>query len=92
VTLAGGTPIVPDDQGIGIYVRKSLNLSFQILATIAMTIIVGLSAILPCVVLLWLGFKLYFLIFGAGQGSKAMVMPAAAEGGQPADSDPTPKS
>src|SRR6202041_54872 len=42
VTLAGGTPIVPDDQGLGTYVRKSLNLSFQILATIAMTIVVGL--------------------------------------------------
>jgi hypothetical protein len=94
VTLAGGTPIVPDDKGIGTYVRTSLNLSFQILATIVMTLIVGLSAVLPCVILLWIGFKLYLVMFGAGQGSK--VIPTASsqlatDGGQSAEGDPTAK-
>ena len=93
VTLAGGTPIVPDDQGLGTYVRKSLNLSFQILATIVMTIIVGLSGIVPCVLLIWIGFKLYVVMFGAGQGARAMAIPTPATAeGQSAEGEPPAKS
>ena len=90
VTLAG-TPIVPDDKGIG-SARTSPNLSFQILATIVMTLIVGLSAIVPCVILLWIGFKLYVLMFGVTQSSPLTPIAAPADGAQAAGGDPTAKT
>jgi hypothetical protein len=94
VTLAGITPIVANDKGIGSYVRTSLNLSFNILATIVMTIIVGLSAILPIVLILWFGYKLYTAMAGASPGPQ--VLPATgstfiAEDDKPAGNDPSVK-
>ena len=70
VTLSGGDPIVPNDKGISSYVHTSLNLSFKILATIVMTLIVGLSALLPIAIILWLGFKLFKVMFGSEVESK----------------------
>ena len=72
VTLTGSNPIVPNDAGIASYVQTSLALSFKILAIIGMTIVVGLLAVLPCVLLIWIGFKAYAVMFGSNQGQVAV--------------------
>ena len=95
VTLAGVNPIVANDKGIGSYVRTSLNLSFNILATIVMTIIVGLSAILPIVLILWFGYKLYTIMAGTNQGPHVMPVTGNSlipEDDKPAGSDPAARS
>lgn len=57
--MAGADPILPSDKGIGSYIHNSLYLNFQILSVIVMTVIVGLSAILPCAIVIWIGVKRY---------------------------------
>lgn len=81
VTLTGSAPILPSEEGVGSYVRGSMYLSFKILAIIVMSVIVGLSAILPVVLLVWIGYKLYvFLFSGSTRPAPAATMVAAPAG------------
>jgi hypothetical protein len=97
VTLTGANPIVPNDEGITSSIRTSLYLSFKILAFIVMSIVVGLSGIVPCVVMIWIGFKLYAVLTAPSQGRPTL--PALSTGSKliadddkPADGDPSAKS
>jgi hypothetical protein len=96
VTLTGADPIVPSDEGIASYVRTSLYLSFKILSIIVMSIIVGLSAIVPCVLLIWLGFKAYALLFGSSDPIPPLTPIASgsaviSEVERPTGNEPSPK-
>jgi hypothetical protein len=100
VTLTGANLIVPNDEGVASYVRTSLYLSFKILAIIVMTIVVGLSALVPCVIMIWIGFKLYAIMAGASPGRSTLPSLAPAGGGSKliaeedkgSEGEPTPKS
>jgi Domain of unknown function (DUF4349)/Putative zinc-finger len=97
VTLAGSSPIVPTDEGLGASMHKSLYLSFRILTGIVMALIVGLSAIVPLVLLVWIGFKAYAIVVGSSMQPLPSLAPATgsklvAEEEKPADSDPSAKS
>ena len=97
VSLTGSNPIVPPDEGISSSVNKSLYLSFRILMGIFMALVVGLSAIVPCVILIWIGLKAYAILASssppapslapAGSGSKLI-----AEDEKPGDGDSTAKA
>jgi hypothetical protein len=99
VTLASAS-LIPNDEGVASYVHTSLYLSFKILAIIVMTIVVGLSALVPCVIMIWIGFKLYAIVAGASPARSTLPSLAPAGGGskliaeddKPTESDPTPKS
>jgi len=93
VTLTGSNPIVPSDEGVASYVRTSLYLSFKILAMIVMSIIVGLSAIVPCVVLIWVGFKVYGAMFGTSQSQMMPTpVPMATKMGTTENTEDTEKN
>ncbi len=59
VTLAGVTPIVPSDEGLGTYVRTSLYMSFKVFSVCLMLIILGISAVLPWALVIWIAYKVY---------------------------------
>jgi hypothetical protein len=99
VTLTSANLIVPSDEGIASYVRTSLYLSFKILSIIVMTVVVGLSAVVPCVILLWIGFKVYAILAGSSQDRATLPSLAPAGGGSKLiaeedkgpEGEPTPK-
>jgi hypothetical protein len=64
VVLSGVTPIVPSDEGLGSYIRASLYLSFKVFSVCLMLIILGVSAVLPWVLVLVAAFKLYSRFVG----------------------------
>jgi hypothetical protein len=86
VTLAGVTPIVPSDEGLGSYVRTSLYMSFKVFSVCLMLIILGVSAVLPWALVIWVAYKAYCR-FG---GSRNLQL-AAATGPTP-PSAPTPQA
>ncbi|MBI2808631.1 MAG: DUF4349 domain-containing protein [Planctomycetes bacterium] len=59
VTLNGATPIVPSDEGLSSYVRTSLYMSFKVFSVCIMLIILGVSAVLPWVLVIWVVYKVY---------------------------------
>jgi hypothetical protein len=59
VTLAGVQPIVPSDEGVGSYVRTSLYMSFKVFSVCLMLIILGVSAVLPWALVIWIAYKIY---------------------------------
>ena len=59
VTLAGVTPIVPSDEGLSSYVRASLYMSFKVFSVCLMLIILGVSAVLPWALVIWIVWKVY---------------------------------
>ena len=59
VTLAGVQPIVPSDEGLGSYVRTSLYMSFKVFSVCLMLIILGVSAVLPWALVIWVAYKIY---------------------------------
>jgi hypothetical protein len=89
ITLNSAGSIISPESGVGAYVRKSLYLSFNILAIIGMSIIVGLSAIVPLVLLVWIGFKVYALMSSGESRSMAPTL-ATAAGPQPAADEDKP--
>ena len=89
VSLTGSSPIVPTDEGISSSVNKSLYLSFRILMGIVMALIVGLSAIVPCVLLIWIGFKVYAIL--AGSPPAPSLAPAGGSKLIAEEGDPTAK-
>ncbi len=95
VTLTGAQPILSNEEGVGAYVRTSLYLSFKILAIIVMTLVVGLSGIVPLVILVWVGFKLYGFMASAGP-QRPILAPTGSklipDDDKPAEGDPTAKS
>jgi hypothetical protein len=58
VTLTSTGPIVPSDEGLWPQIRTSLFYSFKLLSWSLMFVILGLSVILPWVLVLWGGYKL----------------------------------
>ena len=84
VTLAGVTPIVPSDEGLSSYVRASLYMSFKVFSVCLMLIILGVSAVLPWALVIWLAYKGYSRLAGARS-----VQLAAADGPTPADAPAT---
>jgi hypothetical protein len=59
VTVLGIGPIVPNDEGIGAFVRKSLSWSIWIFSWCILAIVAGLSAILPVGIVIYVVFKLF---------------------------------
>ena len=57
VTLTSSGPIVPSDEGLWLQVRTSLFYSFKLLSWSVMFVVVGLSVVLPWIVLLWAGYR-----------------------------------
>jgi hypothetical protein len=100
VTLTGVSPIVDSDKGLDTYVRTGLNLSFRILAIIFTAVLVGLSFIVPVVLLIWVGLKVFGFMFSSGHSRAVPILetatPAdtkhAAEDDKPADSGQAPKA
>jgi hypothetical protein len=93
VTLVGGSQVVPSDEGVGAYARKSLYLSYRILTFIVMSIIVGLSALVPCGLLLWGGFWFYSL-FASAESRQPLASVAPVDAPKPDEptSEPAPKA
>ncbi|HWY86540.1 MAG TPA: DUF4349 domain-containing protein [Gemmataceae bacterium] len=58
VTLTSSGPIVPSDEGLWPQIRTSLFYSFKLLSWSLMFVILGLSVILPWVLVLWGAYKL----------------------------------
>ena len=85
VTLTGATPIVADDNGLGVYVRKSLSMSYNVFLVCVMLIILGVSAVLPWVLVIWLVYKAYVRFSG---GSSVQL--ASATGPTPPGAEPPP--
>jgi hypothetical protein len=58
VTLTSAGPIVPSDEGLWQQIRTSLFYSFRLLSWSLMFVILGLSVLLPWLLLIWGGYKL----------------------------------
>lgn len=80
VVLAGTAPIVPSDEGLGSYVRTSLLLSFRVFAVCVMLIILGVSAVLPWALVIWLAYKAYVRWLGP----RSVSLPGPPPPGAPA--------
>jgi hypothetical protein len=65
VTLAGVQPIVPSDEGLGSYIRASLYMSFKVFSVCLMLIILGVSAVLPWALVIWIAYKAYVRFAGS---------------------------
>ena len=65
VTLAGVQPIVPSDEGLSSYIRTSLYMSFKVFSVCLMLIILGISAILPWALVIWVVYKVYCRFAGS---------------------------
>lgn len=59
VSLTGGSPIVPTDQGLWPRIRSGLYLSFQVFAWCITVVIIGIAGVLPWVILIWIGYKAF---------------------------------
>ncbi len=59
VVLAGVSPIVPANEGLGSYISSSLYMSFRVFAICLMLIILGVSAVLPWALVIWVVYKVY---------------------------------
>ena len=57
VTLVGSKPIIGNDEGLGSYVKRSLEISFRVFAWSVMLVILGLSVVLPWVVVIWICWR-----------------------------------
>ena len=75
VTLVGVAPIVPSDEGLGSYVRTSLHMSFKVFSVCVMLIILGVSAVLPWALVIWIAYRIYVRI--AGPSSPPAVTPSS---------------
>jgi hypothetical protein len=84
VTLTGVSPIVPSDEGLGSYVRTSLYMSFKIFSVCLMLIILGVSAVLPWALVVWVAYKAYVRFAGSRDmqlaADGAPTPPATGEG------------
>jgi hypothetical protein len=84
VTLAGTTPIVPSDEGLSSYIRTSLYMSFKIFSVCLMLIILGVSAVLPWALVVYLAYKAYTRFVGSRDlqlaADGAPTPPASGEG------------
>ncbi len=85
VTLSGVSPIVPNDEGLGSYVRTSLYMSFKVFSVCLMLIILGVSAVLPWVLVVWVAYKIYCRL--TGPSSPDALQLATATGPTPPHTD-----
>jgi hypothetical protein len=58
VTITSSGPIVPSDEGLWPQIRTSLFYSFKLLSWSLTFVILGLSVVLPWLLVLWVGYKL----------------------------------
>ncbi|MSQ93625.1 MAG: hypothetical protein EXR98_03610 [Gemmataceae bacterium] len=86
VTLTGVSPIVPNDEGLSSYVRTSLYMSFKVFSVCLMLIILGVSAVLPWVLVVWIVYKVYCRMTA---GSSSMQL--ATAGGPTTPTGETPQ-
>ena len=63
VTLAVN-PFVTNDETLGSYVRTSFQMSFRVFSMCVMLIILGLSAVLPWVLVVWFAYRVYCKMVG----------------------------
>ena len=78
VILTGVTPIVPNDEGLGSYIRASLYMSFKVFSVCLMLIILGVSAVLPWALVIWIAYKTYSRFAGSRNVPIGDAPPSAA--------------
>ncbi|MBI2803541.1 MAG: DUF4349 domain-containing protein [Planctomycetes bacterium] len=59
VELTGGDPIVPRDEGMSGYMRRSIYLGYTILVVIMTFVLTGLIVLVPCGFFAWVGYKIF---------------------------------
>ncbi|HEV3255947.1 MAG TPA: DUF4349 domain-containing protein, partial [Gemmataceae bacterium] len=69
VRLTNVTPIVASDDGLWPQVRRSLSYAFTLLSVSLMFLIVGVSVLLPWVLIVWVGVKVVRRMRNKGQAT-----------------------
>lgn len=82
VTLLGGSPIVPSDEGLWNQIRSGLYMAFWVFSRCIVVVIIGIAGVLPWVLVIWIGYKVVCWSMGAGSGQQ----PAGS--GTPATCEP----
>ncbi len=79
VTLTGGSPIVPTDEGLGKQISKGLYWAFWMFCMCMIFIVSGLAFVAPIVVVIWACIKIGVWLWGGTQTSAVTPKPAGGE-------------
>ncbi len=85
VTLLGGSPIVPSDEGLWNQIRSGLYMAFWVFSRCIVVVIIGIAGVLPWVLVIWVGYKgvcwltATTAVGGQQQGAGSELPPPAAK-------------
>lgn len=79
VTLLGGIPIVPSDEGLGKKISSGLYMAFWVFSNCIVVVIIGIGGVLPWVLTIWLGYKAVCWLTGSAKQVTVVQGPPAAK-------------